>query len=354
MLRNDRTGSAFEMQPGKIPGPTSDQWLRKSQEHHQQAGENGVEARLDARAHHIRERDTKGAAEHQIRDDPQRWNKHAHAEKKDGEREPFDTAEISCHFRLRSGIDRLEKSVCEHSMINNRATKEPTESRRAVNLPAPFRSSGWPEKYEMLETQQRFGFAITFLLFAKRAQGKTTMVPDDGGRAECDYAAGLLQPPAKIYVITRRVIFRIEPADIVESPPPKRHVTTRNVFGGDTSLDPCFCRRRNIRTAHAREVAACQRADQIIKPIDVGHTVSIGVSEYFAACGSSAGVARNAQPTVGLMNVTHIRELSGDLRGVVSGSIIHQNDLKLWVIDFAERLETSPQGCAAVVRTNND
>src|SRR5205823_4432647 len=369
MLRNDRTGSAFEMQPGKITRPTTDEWLRKSQEHHQQAGKNGIEERFDARAHHIRERDTKGAAEHQIRHDPQRWNKHARAEKKDGEREPFDTAEISCHFRLRGGIDRLEKSVCENSVINNRATKEPTETWRAVNLSAPFRSSSWPEKYEMLETQQRFGFAITFLLFAKPTQGKTTVVPDDGSRTECDYAPGLLQPPAKIYVITRRVIFRIETPDIFESPPPKRHVTTRNVFGddigqqdvtrpaggsGDTSLDPCFCRRRNIWTTHAREVAAGQRADQIIKPIEVGHTVRIGVSEYFAACGGSAGVARNTQPAIELMNVTHIWEFSRHLRGVIGRSIIHQDNLKLRVIDFAERLEARPQCCAGVVRTNDD
>src|SRR5438034_4856442 len=163
------------MQPGKITRPTSDEWLRKSKEHHQQAGKNGIEARLNPRAYHIRERDTKCAAEHQIRDDSQRWNKHAHAEKKDGEREPFDTAEISCHFRLRSGVDRLEESICENSMINDRAIDEPTETWRAVNLSAPFCSSGWPEKDEMLKTQQRFCFAITFLLFAKRAQSTSTM-----------------------------------------------------------------------------------------------------------------------------------------------------------------------------------
>ena len=57
------------------------------------------------------------------------------------------------------------------------------------------------------------------------------MMPDDGSRAECDHAAGLLQTPAKIDVVTRLVILRIEPADIFESPPLKRHVTTRNVFG---------------------------------------------------------------------------------------------------------------------------
>src|SRR5207248_8697080 len=114
------------------------------------------------------------------------------------------------------------------------------------------------------------------------------------------------------------------------------------------------CRRRNIWTTHAREVAAGQRADQIVKPIDVGHTVRIGVGEYFPACGGSAGVARSAQPTGGLMNVTNIWEFSGDLRGVVGRSIIHQDNLKLWVIDFTERLEARPQRCAGVIRTNDN
>src|SRR6266446_6797927 len=123
---------------------------------------------------------------------------------------------------------------------------------------------------------------------------------------------------------------------------------------GDTSLDPCFCRRRNIRTTYAREVAVGECANQIIEPIDIGHTVRIGVSEYFAACGGGAGVARDAQPAIGLMNVTHVWEFSGDLRGVVARSIIHQDNLKLGVIDFAERLEARSQSCAGVVGTNDN
>src|SRR6476619_4280015 len=103
-------------------------------------------------------------------------------------------------------------------MINNRAAKEPTETRRAVNLSTPFRRPGWPEENQMFKTQKRFGFTVTFLLFAKRAQGKTTMVPDDGRRAECDHAAALLQTPAKIHVVTRCVTIRIETTDNFESP----------------------------------------------------------------------------------------------------------------------------------------
>src|SRR5207253_9544946 len=94
MLRNDRTGSAFEMQPGKITGPAADEWLRESQEHDQQAGVDGIEARLDARTDHIRERNAERAAQHQIRHDSQRRNKHTRAEEKDGKGEPSDTAEV--------------------------------------------------------------------------------------------------------------------------------------------------------------------------------------------------------------------------------------------------------------------
>src|SRR6476620_11789931 len=84
VLCNNRTGSAFEMQPGKITGPATDEWLRESQEHDQQAGVDGIEARLDPRTHHIRERDTQRATQHQIRDNPQRRDKYTQAEEKDG------------------------------------------------------------------------------------------------------------------------------------------------------------------------------------------------------------------------------------------------------------------------------
>src|SRR5438067_13942573 len=89
MLRNDKTGRAFEMQPREITRPAADQRLRKSEKHHQEPRVNGIEARFDSRAHHIRKSDAEGAAEHQIRDDPQRGKEHADTKKKNRQREPF-------------------------------------------------------------------------------------------------------------------------------------------------------------------------------------------------------------------------------------------------------------------------
>src|SRR5438874_880279 len=73
---------------------------------------------------------------------------------------------------LRRGVHRLEKSFAENTVINYRPIDKPTEARRTVNLPAPFRGPGWSEKNEMLKTKERFGLAVAFLLFQERAQRK--------------------------------------------------------------------------------------------------------------------------------------------------------------------------------------
>ncbi len=151
-------------------------------------------------------------------------------EKKEREHEPLDAAEVVRDLRLRRWVDRLEETLSENSVVDDRLVDEPTEARRAVDLPAPFRSAGRAEENQVLESEHRFGFAITGLLSAKRAQGKATMMPDDGRRAKGDDVAFLLQAPAEIDIITRLAIFDIEPADRVECPPVEGHVTARDVL----------------------------------------------------------------------------------------------------------------------------
>src|SRR5207244_10728363 len=115
----------------------------KNEKRHQQPRVNGIEARLDPRTQHIRKGDAECAPEHQLWDEPEWGNEDADAKKKDRECEPFDAAEIRGDIGLRSGINGLEKSVCENSVINYRAIDEPAEARRAVNLSAPLRRSCW-------------------------------------------------------------------------------------------------------------------------------------------------------------------------------------------------------------------
>src|SRR5205823_4085846 len=168
---------------------------------------------------------------HQIRHDSETRQKNSKTEKKKRQREPFNAAEIRGNVRLRRRIHRLEKSFAENAVVNYRSIDEPAEARRAVDLSAPFRGAGWAEKNQMFEPQQRFSFAVTFLLFQKRPEREAPMMPDDGRRTKRDDAAGLLQTPAKIDIVAGGVIFRIESANLFESPAIKRHVTAWNVLG---------------------------------------------------------------------------------------------------------------------------
>src|ERR1022692_3144969 len=174
---DDVSWSAFEVQPGEITREAAHQRLDERQRHDQQTRVHGIELRLDARAHHVGKRHAKCAAKHEIRNNSECRQKNSQAEEKDRQREPFDAAEISGDFRDRCRINRLEKTFAKNPVINNRPIDEPNETRRAVNLPAPFRRASRPEENQMLETQKRFRFAVTFLLFKKSAQRETPVMP---------------------------------------------------------------------------------------------------------------------------------------------------------------------------------
>src|ERR1700730_4558810 len=182
-----------------------------------------IELRFDACAHHVRKCDAKRAAKHEVRKDAQGRQKNAKTEKKNGQCEPFDTAEIGCDFRLRGRVDRLKKSFAENSVIDDRPINEPTEARRAVDLAAPFGRAGRAKEDQVLETQERFGFAVTFLLLKKRAQGEAAVMPDHRGRAKTDHATGLLKTPAKIDIVARLMVLDVETADVLKCPAIERH-----------------------------------------------------------------------------------------------------------------------------------
>src|SRR5437773_8300647 len=101
-------------------------------------------------------------------------------------------------------------------MINDRPVEKPAEARRAVNLPAPFGRSGGTEEHEMFEPKQRFGFAVTLLLFQERFERESPIMPHNCCRTEADDAAGLLKSPTEINVISGFAIFDIETADAFE------------------------------------------------------------------------------------------------------------------------------------------
>src|SRR5262245_54172305 len=158
----------------------------------------------------------------------------------------------------------------------------------------------------MFETQQRFRFAITVLLFHESAQREPPIVPNDRGRTERDHPAALLNSPAEIHVVASLAIFGIESAHTFEGPAVKCHVTTGDMFGdrigkqnmvwsarrgSNAGLNPILCRRRDVWPTYSGVIAADKRANQIVQPINVRHAVGIGVGQYFALGSSCPGVA---------------------------------------------------------------
>ena len=134
-------------------------------------------------------------------------------------------------------------------------------------------------------------------------------MPDDCGWTESNDPSGLLDTPAKIDVIPGFAVFGIEAAQAFKRPAIKRHVTAGDVLGDcigkqdmawtawrccNTRLNPIFCRRCNVRSAHPGIIATHERADHIVEPIHVRHAVGVGVGKHFTLCSSGASVPRVA------------------------------------------------------------
>src|SRR5438105_1647873 len=56
-------------------------------------------------------------------------------------------------------------------------------------------------------------------------------MPNEGSGTKSDFFSRLLEPPAKIHVVPRRMKDRIEPAHFLERPFVKYHIATRDVLG---------------------------------------------------------------------------------------------------------------------------
>ena len=234
-------------------------------------------------------------------------------------------------------------------MIDHLPINKPTEARSAVDLATPFGRASEAEKDQMFKTQQRFRFAVAILLFQKGAKREPSIMPHDRSWTESNDPSRLLNSPAEINVVTGLAIFGIEAGHAFKCPAVKGHVTTGNVLGyrvgkqnviwparrrSNACLYPILCRRRDVRAAHSGVIATYKRANQIVEPISVRHTVRIGVGQHFAFCGSGTGVAGVTQSMIALMNIAHLRELCGDVGRVVSGTVVHKNDFVRGIIEL--------------------
>ena len=260
-------------------------------------------------------------------------------------------------------VERLEKSLPEHAVVDQRTAEEPREPRRAVYLSLPFRGARRAEKDEVLEAQQRLGLAVAFLLFAEGREREAPIVPHNRARRKRDFAARSLQAPAEVHVVARLAIFRVESADRVKRPAPERHIAAGHMLRDkireehvarpagarrDRGLHPVHRGRRNVRPADARVAAAREHGDEVVEPVGIGHAVAVRVRDHFAGRCVGADIARVAEAHVFLHHAHEVRELPLELRAVrlplfhdllrvVLRAVIHEHDFKVGIAHIIER-----------------
>src|SRR5205823_276731 len=113
-----------------------------------------------------------------------------------------------------SGVQRLESRAAKKAAIDNRRPHQNPKTRGGINSTAPGAGSYGVEIFRMLAHQQGFCFPIAALLLEIRSDCGAPEMPNEGCRAETDFVACLLQPPANVGIITRLAEDRIEAADL--------------------------------------------------------------------------------------------------------------------------------------------
>ena len=193
-------------------------------------------------------------------------------------------------------------------------------------------------------------------------------MPDNGGGAEGNHTAALLQAPAEVHIVTGLAVFGVEAADLIEGPAVKSHVAAGNVFRDDIGekhvvrsarsrrharLNPIFSRWRNVGSAHAGVVSAEKRAHEVVEPVGIRHAVAIGINNHIAAGGMRAHISGEAQALVFLADIFDPIVTGCDFLCVVGGSVVHEYDLVARVVDLLERCQATVQRLGAIIRTNN-
>src|SRR5437667_9768872 len=119
-------------------------------------------------------------------------------------------------------------------------------------------------------------------------------MPDDCRRTKRNDPAGLLDPPAKIDVVTGFMVLGIETADAFKSPSIKGHVTAGNMLCDcigkqdmagptgrcrDAGSNPILRWWGHVRAANARIIPAYRRTAQGIEPDSLAQDVGIGATQ---------------------------------------------------------------------------
>ena len=210
-------------------------------------------------------------------------------------------------------VERLERRSAPRAVVDVPFPAQRQREAAAVDAAAPRDVADRVVPVRELAFQQRLGPAVPALLSPVGQHRVAPVVPDQGGRAEAERPARVLEPPADVDIVARGAKARVEPVYRAQRVGPERHVAAGYVLGlvvgeqhvhrtarrgGDALRDPSVVLRRQIRSADADVRGRREAARQVLEPVRIRVRIAVEVGDDVARCVIQAGVARAAQPSV--------------------------------------------------------
>src|SRR5688572_6121726 len=237
----------------------------------------------------------------------------------------------------------------------------------SVDASRPFDSSFCGVFFRPLGFQQRLRFSISHLLFQICADRRAAVMPYHGARVKTDLPPPLQQTPANIDIVSGRSELHIKASDSSEFPCSKRAITTGNVLsiamgnhhmsGAARRICDAFGNRavlgRNIGPSYGRVIGVHVGPGQVLKPVRIRPGIVVKIGDDLPTCRVHSGISCGTEALIALANQAY-RILPGNIRTVVSGSIIHDDDLVIRILQHLQTFKTVPQRARTIVSTDND
>ena len=265
-------------------------------------------------------------------------------------------------------VQRLERGAAPDAVIDARAAPpEQAREPRAVDAARPAHVPRAVVLLRPLALEQCFRAAVPDLLLPIRAHRVPAVMPHHGGGTEAEGPTPLLQAPAHVDVVAGGTELRVESADRVQRHLPERHVAAGDVLSlaitqqhvhrtsrraCDALRDRSIVRRRDVRTTHTGVRAAHERRREVGQPVGVGIGVVVDVRHDVARGDGESRVPGARQPLVRRPNQRAV-VAARDGGRPVGRSVVHHDDLVVWVVEVGEPVETVSQRASAVVRAHD-
>src|SRR5688572_15879553 len=182
-------------------------------------------------------------------------------------------------------------------------------------------------------------------------------MPDHRPRVKTDLPSMLEQAPANIDIISGCPEPRVKPPNRSKFLCSKRAIAPGDVLGVamgnhhmsrtarricDARSNRTVLRRRNIGSSYGSVIRGHVCPGEVMKPVRIGPRIVVQIRDDLPCCRTHSSVSCGTEPLIALTNQPH-GILMRNLGTVVGGSVIHNDNLVIRVLQPRQTFETVPQ-----------